>query len=90
MTPEARKDHAVAHALAVREAVAVSNFYRVFQLYESAPNQGVFLMNKFIGDIRQKYLHIVLKAYVTTSFLQLTSPIDINPLRSLFCGCKNN
>ena len=52
LTAEERAHPAVAHALAVRAAVAASDYHRVFNLYRSAPNASALVMDLFAHALR--------------------------------------
>lgn len=64
-----RQDPAIAHALAVREAVAMNNYHRFFKLYVDAPNMAGYLMDPMVPTMRLRALRTICKAYV----LQLVS-----------------
>lgn len=54
----------VQHALKVRSSLAKRNYHRFFRLYEEAPNMGGYLIDQFVGRIRNEALIVVCKAYV--------------------------
>lgn len=62
LTPEHRKDPAIAHALQVREAMNLSDWRLFFKLYSTVPNKGVYLMNRFLDDVRILALQQIVKA----------------------------
>lgn len=62
LTPEHKKDPAVAHALKVREAMNLSDWRLFFKLYSTVPNKGIFLMNRFAPDVRILALQQIVKA----------------------------
>jgi hypothetical protein len=45
---ENEKKGAVKHALEVRSAVALRNYSKLFVLYISCPNMGIYLMDHFV------------------------------------------
>ena len=62
LTPADKSDGAVQHALNVRSALALGNFHRFFQLFLEAPNQGAYLMDKFLTRERLACLASMCKA----------------------------
>jgi len=57
MLSELREDEkkgAVAHALEVRSVVALKNYHKLFKLYQTCPNMGIYLMDHFI--VRERTL----------------------------------
>jgi len=70
--PELSKDHAVIHALSMRKALALGNFYRFFQLTADIPNMGSYLVDHCLARERRKALLAICKAYrpnVSSAFL---------------------
>jgi len=63
LTAKEKKTESVAHALEVREALASRNYHRLFQLYNSAPNMGGYLMDFFVERERVAACCIMFKAY---------------------------
>jgi hypothetical protein len=63
ITDEFRKDQGVAHALKVREAVAMNDYHRFFKLYADAPNMSAYVMDPMIPTIRLRALRVICKAY---------------------------
>jgi len=64
LAPSARTDPCVAHALQVREAVALSNWHSFFKLYSNAPNAGaVHMMDNFLTEMRVLALQQISKAF---------------------------
>uniref|UniRef100_K3WL80 PCI domain-containing protein n=1 Tax=Globisporangium ultimum (strain ATCC 200006 / CBS 805.95 / DAOM BR144) TaxID=431595 RepID=K3WL80_GLOUD len=63
VTSALRKDDAVKHALAVREAVAMNDYHRFFQLYVDAPNMAGYLMDPMVPAIRLRALRAICRAY---------------------------
>lgn len=64
VTSALRKNDGVAHALAVREAVAMNDYHRFFKLYVDAPNMAGYLMDPMVPTIRLRALRAICKAYV--------------------------
>jgi hypothetical protein len=62
LTPPAKNNLAVKHALQVREAVVLNNYHSVFKLYSKTPNKGGFLLEKFMAEQRITALNILVKA----------------------------
>lgn len=60
-----RAEPAVAHALAVREAVSLNNYHRFFQLFLDAPNMAGYLMDPMVPAMRLRALRTICKVYVT-------------------------
>ncbi|RLN84888.1 hypothetical protein BBJ28_00015276 [Nothophytophthora sp. Chile5] len=67
VTAKLRADPAIAHALAVREAVAMNDYHRFFKLYVDAPNMAGYLMDVMVPAIRLSALRAMCKAYVGAS-----------------------
>jgi hypothetical protein len=63
LSQEEKIDESVAHALAVRQALAARNYHRLFRLYNSAPNMGGYLMDFFVERERVAAICIICKAY---------------------------
>jgi hypothetical protein len=59
-----KADPAVAHALGVREAVNLGNYCRLFKLYRTCPNMGMYVMDGFVDRERKKAMRVMLNAYV--------------------------
>lgn len=69
LSPQLRQDKVVAHALHVREAVALNDYHQFFNLHSEAPNMSGYLMNAMVTTVRLRALRIMCKAYA--SFLHL-------------------
>lgn len=52
----------VQHALMVRSSLAKKNYHRFFRLYDDAPNMGGYLIDQFVGRIRNEALIVICKA----------------------------
>lgn len=52
----------VQHALMIRSSLAKGNYHKFFQLYETAPNMGGYLLDQFIGRERVDALIVMCKA----------------------------
>lgn len=63
LTPEQRNDECIHHALLVRAAVAENDYHKFFQLQDTAPNMGDYLMDKIVPSVRQSALQRICKAY---------------------------
>jgi len=63
LTKAEKLDDAVKHALDVRTATTLGNYHRLYQLYNTAPNMGVYLMDVFIGRERLAALAMLCRAY---------------------------
>ncbi|KAF4322394.1 hypothetical protein BBO99_00002970 [Phytophthora kernoviae] len=70
VTAKLRTDPAIAHALAVRQAVAMNDYHRFFKLYVDAPNMAGYLMDVMVPAIRLSALRAMCKAYRPTLSLQ--------------------
>ncbi|KAE8997954.1 hypothetical protein PF005_g16131 [Phytophthora fragariae] len=66
VTAKLRADPAIAHALAVRQAVAMNDYHRFFKLYVDAPNMAGYLMDVMVPAIRLSALRAMCKAYRPT------------------------
>ncbi|CAI0411557.1 unnamed protein product [Linum tenue] len=66
LTPEAKEDDAVKHALAVRAAVTSGNYVTFFRLYKSAPNLNTCLMDLYVEKMRYKAAVCMSKSYRPT------------------------
>jgi hypothetical protein len=66
LTPEARKDPAVMHASAVRQAVDDGNFFSFFRLLMEAPNMGAYLMDFYTTSMRTRALRTICRAFRPT------------------------
>ena len=67
LTSQDKKNPTVKHALETRAALATSNYYRFFRLYNQAPNMGAYLMDMFVDRERVAALAAMCKAYVYVS-----------------------
>lgn len=54
----------VQHALMIRSSLAKGNYHKFFQLYETAPNMGGYLLDQFVGRERVDALIVMCKAWV--------------------------
>lgn len=63
LTPEARGDPAVQHALAMHQAVYNDNYHRFFRLYGATPNMGSCIMDLMLDSMRIKALLRMNKGY---------------------------
>ncbi|KAF1772276.1 SAC3/GANP/THP3 protein [Phytophthora cactorum] len=63
---DSNADPAIAHALAVRQAVAMNDYHRFFKLYVGAPNMAGYLMDVMVPAIRLSALRAMCKAYRPT------------------------
>lgn len=62
VTSDHRRNEGIAHALAVREAVAMNDYHRFFNLYVDAPNMAGYLMDPMVPAIRLRALRAICKA----------------------------
>lgn len=58
-----RNDPCIAHALAVRVAVAENDYHSFFSLQDECPNMGSYLMDNMISHIRSIGLQRMVKSY---------------------------
>lgn len=57
------KQPAVAHALAVRQAVYTDDYAAFFRLYATAPNMGRALLDMFVAVVRWRALGTLVRAF---------------------------
>ena len=62
LTEEEKTSENVKHALLVRQAVALSDYYQFFQLYLNAPAMGAYLMDHFVTRERISALKTMCKS----------------------------
>lgn len=62
LRPQERRADCVDHALQVRLALAMSNYHRLFKLYQSAPKMGAYLMDHFVPRERVQALSTMSRA----------------------------
>ncbi|CAH0483040.1 unnamed protein product [Peronospora belbahrii] len=70
VTPKLRSRPAIAHALSVRQAVAMNDYHRFFKLFVGAPNMAGYLMDVMVPAIRLSALRAMCKAYRPTISMQ--------------------
>lgn len=63
LTPALRADECVAHALSLRAAWALKNYYRFFKLYLQAPRMASYLIDKFVERERKFALRAMVKTF---------------------------
>lgn len=66
LTAEQKQDHAIQHALKVREAccnIDLFDYHLFFMLYRTCPNSGKFLMKHMIPTVRYNALQRICKGY---------------------------
>ncbi|PWY98081.1 hypothetical protein BCV70DRAFT_40578 [Testicularia cyperi] len=73
LTPEAKAEPAVEHALAVRSALVTGNYHAFFRLYTHSPNMNAYIMDHFVERERINALLTLAKAYRPSLTLQFIS-----------------
>lgn len=63
LTPRQKVNPAVNHALRVQRAISMGNYFSLFELYNTAPNMGAYIMDHFVDRERVKALMVIAKAY---------------------------
>lgn len=63
LSDQQKADPAVKHALAVRSALALSDYCAFFRLYREAPNMGGYLMDYYVKRERVAALATICRAY---------------------------
>eukprot|EP00536_Pseudo-nitzschia_multiseries_P004327 jgi/Psemu1/237550/estExt_Genewise1.C_710045 len=63
LTASERNDPAISHALKVREAVALSDYFWFFRLHKTSPNLGIFLTELLVPTVRLRGLRRIARAY---------------------------
>lgn len=58
------KDEVIKHALDVRCAWSLKNYYQMLKLYQSAPKMSGYLMDWFVQRERKQALRTMIKSYV--------------------------
>merc|ERR1711939_44361 len=73
LTSEQREDESVKHALAIRSALATSNYYQFFKLFLTAPKMGPYMIDHFIDRERVNALVVITKAYKSLPLTHITN-----------------
>jgi hypothetical protein len=63
LTTAEKETFPIKHALAVRSAMALGNYHKVFRLHLDTPNMGAYLMDKFVVRERLAAMCIICKVY---------------------------
>lgn len=82
LTGEHKAERAVAHALAVRSALATGNYHAFFVLYNEAPNMNAYIMDHFVERERVNALLVMSKVYVALHFPFSFSSVSLPTLQS--------
>ncbi|KAF8899596.1 SAC3/GANP/Nin1/mts3/eIF-3 p25 family-domain-containing protein [Gymnopilus junonius] len=80
LTPRQKADPAVQHALEVQRAQSMGNYYKLCDLYNTAPNMGAYIMDHFIDRERVKALMTITKVYKTISLSYLSQTLAFESL----------
>ncbi|PPQ63387.1 hypothetical protein CVT24_005652 [Panaeolus cyanescens] len=89
LTAKQKANAAVRHALDVQRAMAMGNYYRLCDLYLTAPHMGAYIMDHFIDRERVKALMVITKAYKTIplTFIQKSLGFDsLDEVRTFLSG----
>ena len=73
MAPDLRTKPAVKHAFEVMIAMQAENYHKFFQLYDSCPNMGGYVMDLFVGAMRHAGFRQIsrgTRCYVSCVFLE--------------------
>ncbi|PIK33792.1 putative leukocyte receptor cluster member 8-like [Apostichopus japonicus] len=63
LSPTVKNNAMVQHALALRTAVALSDYHKFFLLYRSAPKMSPYLMDMFVERQRKDAIKAMVKSY---------------------------
>ncbi|XP_034235904.1 leukocyte receptor cluster member 8 homolog [Thrips palmi] len=63
LSPEAKQNECIAHALAMRSAWWLGNYHKFFRLYRTAPKMAGFLVDWFADRERRAAIKIMIKSY---------------------------
>ncbi|KAJ9074148.1 hypothetical protein DSO57_1009227 [Entomophthora muscae] len=66
LTQQQKSDAAIKHALQLRSAISSLNYVQFFQLYQSAPNLGRFMINHFLERERIRAMCIICTSFRQT------------------------
>ncbi|EPZ31771.1 SAC3/GANP/Nin1/mts3/eIF-3 p25 domain-containing protein [Rozella allomycis CSF55] len=83
LKPVQKENLAVSHALKVKSAISISDYYSLSQLYNEAPNMGVYLMDHFMPRERYRpnidvsYICKVLAFESTSECLKFLQELDL-------------
>jgi len=75
LTPEQKTHKEIRHALDVATALSTNNYHRLFQLFQSAPNMGAYVMDFFVPRERIRALMVMTKAYLTIRLSYIASEL---------------
>ena len=63
MAPDIKKNPAIKHAIALHQALELSDYVSFSRLYDETPNQGKCIVDTLRGRLRERALRVLLRVY---------------------------